>query len=42
MKDPGSFRDPSDLFLLEKNKIFRVINESYKEKFSAFYIIGFI
>tara|TARA_B100001057_G_C22825862_1_gene941393 strand:+ start:822 stop:2195 length:1374 start_codon:yes stop_codon:yes gene_type:complete len=33
MKDPGSFRDPSGYVYLENNKIFRVVNISYKENY---------
>ena len=40
MKDPGSFRDPSGFIFIEKNKIFRVINESYKENFQHFISSG--
>ena len=32
MKDPGSFRDPSGYIYYKNNKVYRVVNESYKKK----------
>ena len=36
MRDPGSFRDPSGFIFYENNKVFRVINNSYKTNFELF------
>jgi hypothetical protein len=33
MKDPGSFRDPSGYIYYKNNKVFRVVNESYKKDY---------
>ena len=33
MIDPGSFRDPSGHIFYENNKVFRVVNESYKKHY---------
>jgi len=33
MKDPGSFRDPSGYIYYKNNKVYRVVNESYKKNY---------
>lgn len=33
MNDPGSFRDPSGHIFYENNKVYRVVNESYKKDY---------
>ena len=33
MKDPGSFRDPSGYIFYKNNKVYRVVNESYKKDY---------
>ena len=33
MKDPGSFRDPAGFVVIEKGKVFRVVNNLYKENY---------
>ena len=33
MRDSGSFRDPSGYIFVEKNKIYRIVKDSYKLNF---------